>query len=247
MNSLKGKTALITGAAKRIGKAIALALAEQGINTVIHYSSSPKEADETVRLSRKLGVESIKIKCNFKDTAEVEILVSTAKKLTGSLDILINSASVYPADNLETMNPNDLTELLNINTMAPLILAREFRNLCSPGNIINFLDARMTDYEPEHISYQLSKQILFSLTRMMALEFAPGIRVNAIAPGIIIPDNSDNEGIINKLKKGNPLNRIGMLYEVTNSVLFLLENSFITGQVIYVDGGRNLRGNVYGY
>lgn len=105
----------------------------------------------------------------------------------------------------------------------------------------------MTDYEPKHISYQLSKQMLFNLTRMMSLEFAPQIRVNAVAPGIIIPDKNANNIVIEKLKAGNPLNRIGKLEEVTSTVLFLLQNEFITGQVIYVDGGRNLRGNVYGF
>ncbi len=247
MDILKGKTALITGAAKRVGRAVALAMAERGINTVIHYSSSPEEADETVRLSRKLGVESAKISCDFKESSGVKNLLKTAAELTGSIDILINSASVYPVDSLDNLDPEDLSEVLNINTMAPFILAREFGRVCNGGSIINFLDARMTDFETKHISYQLSKQMLFSLTRMMALELAPGIRVNAVAPGIIIPENSNNESMIKKLKNGNPLNRIGRLDEVTDSVLFLLENSFITGQVIYVDGGRNIRGNVYGY
>ena len=105
----------------------------------------------------------------------------------------------------------------------------------------------MTDFEPGHISYQLSKQMLFNLTRMMSLEFAPSIRVNAVAPGIIIPDNISDEDSLLRLKEGNPLKRIGTPEEVSSAVLFLLQNKFITGQIIYVDGGRNLRGNVYGY
>jgi NAD(P)-dependent dehydrogenase (short-subunit alcohol dehydrogenase family) len=140
-----------------------------------------------------------------------------------------------------------MNNTININGLAPFVLAREFKNICSRGSIINFLDARMTDYEPNHISYQLSKQMLFNLTRMMSLEFAPSIRVNAVAPGIIIPDNIYDEESLLRLKEGNPLMRIGTLEEVTSTVLFLLQNEFITGQVIYVDGGRNLRGNVYGF
>jgi len=247
MNILAGKTALITGAAKRLGRATALALAEQGINTIIHYNNSEQEADETVKLSKEKGVLSGKIQHDFEDTEGTDRLIQKAVNITGNLDFIINSASVYPEDNLESLSRNALNKALNLNGFAPFILAREFKNICNTGSIINFLDARMTDYEPKHISYQLSKQLLFNLTRMMSLEFAPEIRVNAVAPGIIIPDKNLNKEMTDRLKTGNPLNRIGSMEEVTSAVLFLLQNEFITGQIIYVDGGRNLRGNVYGY
>ncbi len=247
MNKLAGKTALITGAAKRLGRATALTLAEQGINTVIHYNNSAQRADETVQLSKDKGVLSAKIQYDFSDTDGINKLIQEAVNITGNLDYIINSASVYPVDNLESLSYERLTRTINLNGFAPFILAREFMNICNTGSIINFLDARMTDYEPKHISYQLSKQMLFNLTRMMSLEFAPQIRVNAVAPGIIIPDKNLDKKMIENLKAGNPLNRIGNLEEVTSTVLFLLQNEFITGQVIYVDGGRNLRGNVYGY
>ena len=247
MNNLTGKTVLITGAAKRLGRATALALAEHGINTIIHYNNSAQKAAETVKLSKDKGVISEKIKYDFKDTNEIDRLIHEAANITGNLDFIINSASVYPEDSLESLSRDELNQTININGFAPFILAREFKNICNTGSIINFLDARMTDYEPKHISYQLSKQMLFNLTRMMSLEFAPEIRVNAVAPGIIIPDKNADRDIIERLKIGNPLNRIGKLEEVTSTVLFLLQNEFITGQVIYVDGGRNLRGNVYGY
>lgn len=247
MNKLVGRTALITGGAKRLGRATALTLAERGINTVIHYNNSAQRADETVQLSKDKGVLSDKIQYDFSDTDGINKLIQKAVNITGNLDFIINSASVYPVDNLESLSGERLNRTININGLAPFILAREFKNTCNTGSIINFLDARMTDYEPKHISYQLSKQMLFNLTRMMSLEFAPDIRVNAVAPGIIIPDKNTDKEIIEHLKSGNPLNRIGNMEEVTSTVLFLLQNEFITGQVIYVDGGRNLRGNVYGY
>ncbi|MDA3939058.1 MAG: SDR family oxidoreductase, partial [Spirochaetia bacterium] len=162
-------------------------------------------------------------------------------------DFLINSASVYPVDNLINLSEENFYNTINLNGLAPFVLAREFNNICTQGSIINFLDARMTDYEPGHISYQLSKQMLLNLTKMMSIEFAPSIRVNAVAPGIIIPDDVSDEESLFRLKEGNPLKRIGTPEEVSSTVLFLLQNDFITGQVIYVDGGRNLRGNVYGY
>jgi pteridine reductase len=247
MDKLKGKTALITGAGKRLGGSTALTLADNGINTIIHYNNSEKDAAETVKLSLKKGVLSEKIQYNFEDITGIKDLLNEAKTITGEIDFLINSASIYPVDNLESLSEKGFSNTINLNGLAPFMLAREFKNICTNGAIINFLDARMSDYEPNHISYQLSKQMLFNLTRMMSLEFAPGIRVNAVAPGIIIPDDFYDEDSIIRLKEGNPLKRIGNLEEVSSTVLFLLQNEFITGQVIYVDGGRNLRGNVYGY
>ena len=247
MNNLAGKTALITGASKRLGRATALTLAENGINTIIHYNKSEHDAAETVKLSLEKNVISAKIQYNLKDIGGIKNLLNEAKNVTGKLDFLINSASIYPVDSLNSLSDFNLNNTININTLAPFVLAREFNNICERGSIINFLDARMTDFEPNHISYQLSKQMLLNLTKMMSLEFAPSIRVNAVAPGIIIPDNISDEESLLRLKEGNPLKRIGTPVEISSTVLFLLQNEFITGQVIYVDGGRNLRGNVYGY
>ena len=247
MNNLSGKTALITGAAKRLGRAVALALADSGINIIVHYNKSDQNAEQLVQLLLKKGVLADKIQYDLRDHKEIKELVKHAKSCTGNLDFLINSASIYPGDNLETMSYSTLEETINLNSFAPFILAREFKNICLKGSIINFLDGRMTDFVPGHISYQLSKQMLFSLTRMMSLDFAPGIRVNAVAPGIIIPDNITDEDALLRLKEGNPLKKIGTPSEVADTVKFLLQNEFITGQVIYVDGGRNIKANIFGY
>jgi len=247
MNNLSGKTALITGAAKRLGQATALALADSGINIIVHYNKSDQEANNLVQLLSTKGVLADKIQYDFTDHRGIKKLLEKAKTLTGKIDFLINSASIYPGDNLKTMSGRTLEQTINLNSFAPFLLAREFKNIFLKGSVINFLDGRMTDYIPEHISYQLSKQMLFSLTRMMSLDFAPGIRVNAVAPGIIIPEDiSDKEALL-RLKEGNPLKKIGTPSQVADTVKFLLQNEFITGQVIYVDGGRNLKGNIYGY
>ena len=247
MNDLTGKTALITGASKRLGRATALTLADNGINTIIHYNKSKNDAAETVTMAKKRGVISDKIQYDFKNPEGINELINSALSITGKIDFLINSASVYPEDNLESLSDLSLSTTINLNTLAPFVLAREFKKICTNGAIINFLDARMTDFETNHISYQLSKQMLFNLTKMMSLEFAPQVRVNAVAPGIIIPENINDKESLLKLKEGNPLKRIGTPEEISSTVLFLLQNNFITGQVIYVDGGRNLKGNVYGY
>lgn len=246
-NSLKNKTALITGGSKRLGRAIALSLADHGIHTIIQYNNSAREADETVKLLKGKGVLTAKIHHDFSKANGVDYMIHKALKITGTLDFLINSASIYPEDTLETLSWSELTQTITINGYVPFILSRKFKELCNAGSIINILDSRMTDFEPNHISYQLSRQMLFSLTRMMSLEFAPDIRVNAVAPGIILPEKNSTKETLERLKSGNPLNRIGTMEEVSSAILFLLKNEFITGQVIYVDGGRNLRGNVYGY
>lgn len=247
MNNLTGKTALITGASKRLGRATALTLADNGINTIIHYNKSEEGAAETVNMAKEKGVKADRIQYDFKNLAGINEFIHTAVSFTGQIDYLINSASIYPEDSLKTLSDISISSTIGLNSIAPYILGREFKNNCSKGVIINFLDARMTDYEPKHISYQLSKQMLFNLTKMMSIEFAPDIRVNAVAPGIIIPDNINDEVSLMALKNGNLLKRIGTPFEVSSTVLFLLQNEFITGQVIYVDGGRNLRGNVYGH
>jgi len=247
MINLIKKTALVTGASRRLGRAIALILADNGINTIIHYNKSEDDAAETVKLSQKKGVISDKIQYDFNNLTGIKDLIDKAKLITGKIDYLINSASIYPMDNLESLSQHSFSSTININSLAPFILAREFKKICNKGSIVNFLDARITDFEPEHISYQLSKQMLFSLTKMMSIEFAPSLRVNAVAPGIIIPEDGTNEESLIHLKEGNLLKKIGTPAEVSSTVLFLLQNEFITGQVIYVDGGRNLRGNVYGY
>ncbi|MFW6158915.1 MAG: SDR family oxidoreductase, partial [Planctomycetota bacterium] len=114
------------------------------------------------------------------------------------------------------------------------------------GAIVNFLDTRVVAYDREHVAYHLSKRMLFSLTRMMALEFAPAVRVNAVAPGLILPPPGRDRAYLERLKSSNPLNRVGTLGQVTEAVLFLLGNEFVTGQVVFVDGGQHMNGRTYG-
>jgi pteridine reductase len=112
--------------------------------------------------------------------------------------------------------------------------------------IINMLDCRITDYDRQHAAYHLAKRALFTLTKMLALEFAPGLRVNGVAPGLILPPAGKDRSYLEKLKSTNPLNAIGTVEQVVEAVRFLVNNEFITGQVIFIDGGRNLLSNTYG-
>jgi len=243
---LHGKTALVTGAAKRLGAATALELARHGAAILVHYGKSEADAKNVARQITDLGVRAWTIPADFSDPAAADALFDRAVQAAGPIDILVNNASVFPHAGLATLSPADLHANLDVNALAPLLLSRRFFAQGRPGCIINFLDARITDFDSEHAAYHLSKRMLFSLTRMMALEFAPAVRVNAVAPGLILPPEGEDQSYLERLAHTNPLGRHGGARDVTEAVLFLIRSEFITGQVIFVDGGRHIKGAMYG-
>jgi NAD(P)-dependent dehydrogenase (short-subunit alcohol dehydrogenase family) len=238
-------TALVTGAARRIGRATALALARDGIQVVIHYRYSKDEAQDLAENIESLGVRSWVVEADLSQREQVTKVIERAKRLAGSIDILINNASIFPISRLMDFTGADLDLNLQVNAFAPLVLSRDFAKGTKDGVIINFLDSRITDYDAEHVAYHLSKRALFSLTRMLALELAPRIRVNAVAPGLILPPTDADSNYLERMKTSNPLEQIGELDQITDTVKFLISNRFVTGQVIFVDGGRHLKGAVY--
>lgn len=239
------KTALVTGAAKRIGRATAIALARNGVNVVVHYHVSRAEAESTAASVQELGVRAWVLSCDLADAKAADALIPRAIEAAGPLSILINSASVFPEDTLITFTAEALQTAVQINAFAPLLLSRRFVAQAIEGNIVNLLDTRVHDYDRSHVSYHLSKRMLHSLTRIMADEFAPRVRVNAVAPGLVLPPHGRDESYLESLAPSNPLRRIGTLAGVTDAVLFLLRSDYTTGQVIYVDGGRHMRSSVY--
>ena len=243
---LAGKTALVTGAAKRLGAATALALARQGANLILHYNTSAQHAAELARQVRVLGVNAWTLSANLADPHAAASLFPRAVDQAGPIDFLINNAAVFPENGLQDLTPDGLHGNINVNALAPLLIARCFAAQRRPGAIVNFLDARIVDADERHATYHLSKRMLFTLTRMMALEFAPAVRVNAVAPGLILPPEGEDERYLERLASTNPLGRFGSPEDVAEAVLFLLRSDFITGQVIFIDGGRHLRGNMYG-
>ena len=244
---MKEETALITGAARRIGKAIALSLADKGINIILHYNSSEQEAQDCASLIRKSGVKLWLIKADLSKTEETEYLFEKAKKEAGYINILINNASIFLKDKIINFSYSDLFQNIKINAIAPLILSKKIAAQENEGNIINLLDSRISDYDSNHAAYHLSKRMLYDLTRMMALEFAPKIRVNGVAPGLILPPPGEDPSFLEKLApRNNPLQTYGNLKDITAAIWFLLNSHFITGQVIYIDGGRHVHGCMYG-
>ena len=245
--ALSGQTALVTGAAKRLGRAIAYALGAEGVNVVLHYRSSADEARQAAGELKRSGVQAWMLKADLSNADSAAGLFGRAGELAGgAIDILVNSASIFRASGVLDFPMAHLQEQLQVNALSPLLLCRSFAAQGRPGQIVNMLDARMVEYDAEHVAYHLSKRMLFSLTRMLALELAPRIRVNGVAPGLILPPEGKDESYLQAMAQSVPLHQHGRPADVVRAVMFLLRSPFITGQVIYVDGGRHLRGRMYG-
>jgi pteridine reductase len=249
MGFLKKRTALITGGARRIGSAITEALAKEGANVIIHYNTSSSEAEDLAKEVQKYGINAWPLQTNLNNQIEVGNLVDKVFSRYGQLDILINNASVFPKDTINDVNEKKFFDILQINAFVPFVMSKKFADHFikldpeSDPVIINLLDSKIAGHNPEHFSYATSKKLLHSMTRVMALEFGPKVRVNAVAPGLILPPVGKDRSYLEKFKNENPLNAIGNVEDISSTVLFLIKSKFITGQVIFVDGGWHLKGN----
>jgi len=240
--SLRGQTALVTGAGQRIGEAIALALAEAQVNVVIHYRHSQARAESLRDALRARGVRAFSIQADFDNPDGADSLIQRAKAEAGPIQILVNSASEFKPEGLDAMTQPSLVHSLTVNAWSPFGLTRAFARQAGTGKVVNFIDAQIAGQDLTHASYILSKHLLATLTTMTALQYAPAITVNAVAPGLILPPEGKDESYLTPLAQALPLKRHGGLLDITRAVCFLLESDFITGQVIYVDGGRHLIG-----
>jgi NAD(P)-dependent dehydrogenase (short-subunit alcohol dehydrogenase family) len=245
-SSLAGSTALVTGAAKRLGRAIALALSGEGANVVIHYGRSAEAAARTAEEALAAGVKAWTLQADLAEPEEANLLFPRAVDLAGPIDILVNNASIFFPDRLDDLTPRDINRNVQIHAIAPLLLSRAMAAQGRGGHIVNLLDSRITGYDRDHAAYHLSKRMLFTLTRMLALELAPGIAVNAVAPGLILPPPGEDERYLRRMVHTNPLRRHGGPADVVHAALYLLKSTFVTGQVLFVDGGYHMNGSVYG-
>lgn len=232
------KIALITGAAKRLGRAIALSLAENGYSIAVHYNSSKLEAEDLCGELAGKNVLAWPVKADLGKPAELDTLIDRTLKRCGGLSVLVNSASIFPPTTLRNMTAGDFYRNMRINAWAPLSLSRAFALKVKKGAIVNILDARLPGHDRSHIAYSLSKYALMNITRICALEFAPGVRVNAVAPGLILPPEGKGVSYIEQLKERVPLRACGTPRDIAEAVLFLVKSAYITGEILYVDGGR---------
>lgn len=239
---LTGKTALITGGAKRIGREIALTLGRSGVNVVIHYRTSQTEAEEAARELRRLGVQSWTVQADFAVERDLDTLVDRTVEIAGQLNILINNASSFPEVTFDLVTLDDFLQSMRIDAWAPFALARRFAELPGAEHIINLLDTRISsNYDWAHFAYNAAKHTFGLLAQMMAIRFAPKLQVNSVAPGLILPPEGKPPSYLEELKDALPMKRVGAPEFVAEAVEFLLRTEFTTGQMIYVDGGRHLR------
>ena len=239
-------TVLITGSAKRLGAAMALGLAEDGWNVVIHYRSSETKAHGVVDAVRATGRGAWCLEADLMDSDDCTALVPRAAKLAGGLDALICNASFFTTSTVFDATPQEFHNHMQMHAVAPTLLGRAFHALPRARHILNLLDSRITGPDEEHLAYHLSKRVLADLTRSMALAFAPRIAVNAIAPGAMLPGPGQDPSDFAALGETVPQRKTGAPGDIARAARYLLSTSFITGQVLYVDGGRHLQGKPHG-
>ena len=241
------KNLLITGAATRIGKAIALHFAKKGWNIAIHYFKSSSEAKKRKKIIDQKWTKAILIKADLKNRKQVESIIPFAKKNLGTIDCLINNASLFEKDDISNFKNKSWDDHLNINLLAPTILIKHFANQTSKKNtsdIINIIDQRVFKLTPIFMSYTLSKSGLYTLTKTMAMRLGPNIKVNGIAPGPTIKNKRQSNKHFNNQAKSTLLKKSVSTEDICGTVEFFINNNSITGQVVAVDSGQSLMWNI---
>ena len=244
---IKNKNLLITGAATRVGKAIALHFAEQGWNIALHYFTSSSKAKKLKKIIEQNSVKVILIKADLKNANQVKKIIPIAKKQLGTIDLLVNNAALFEKDDISNFTNKSWYDHLNINLLAPAILTQQFAKQVSKkkiSNIINIIDQRVFKLTPIFMSYTLSKSALYTLTKTMAMRLGPNIKVNGIAPGPTLKSKRQSTKHFNKQAKSTLLQKSVSPKDICDTVNFLINNKSISGQVIAVDSGQNLNWNI---
>jgi NAD(P)-dependent dehydrogenase (short-subunit alcohol dehydrogenase family) len=240
---IKGKVALITGSAKRIGRETAVELARRGAILAIHYRSSEREALETRRTVYDSGGTAEIFRADLTKTADIEEMFKQLHTVFGGLDILVNSASVFAAGSAEDTTSALWDEQMDTNAKGPFFVAQSAARMMRSrghGKIVNIVDVAGEVVWPTYLAYSISKAALIAVNRGMAKTYAPEIQVNAVAPGPILFPESYTEDQKRVAIERTLLKRQGSPRDVVNAVVFLIENDYITGEVIHMDGGRHL-------
>lgn len=237
------RVALITGAARRIGAAIARELAKDGWRIAIHYRHSEDDAVSLAAELRGLGAEAVTLQGDLGDTADVLSLVPRCCDALGPPTCLVNNASEFLGDDVATLSPERWSTHMDVNLRAPVFLARELAARlpeCTQGNVVNIIDQRVWRPTPEYFSYTLSKAALWTATRMLAQALAPRIRVNAIAPGPVLANVYQDPSEFEAEWQGTLLKRPTPAAEIAAALRYILDAPAMTGQMIALDGGQHL-------
>jgi NAD(P)-dependent dehydrogenase (short-subunit alcohol dehydrogenase family) len=237
------KTALVTGAGKRLGRAIALDLAADGWNVAVHYHGSQTDADATAQAVRAFGMKAAAIKCDLSREDQTATLVAQAAAELGPLSALINSASLFENDDWNSATRESWDAHIETNLRAPFVLAQAFARQLPPdvqGNIVNIIDQRVLKPTPQFLSYSLSKAGLYWLTTTLAQALGPRVRVNAVGPGPTIRNARQSQADFARQRDATILKRGAEPADICAAIRYLLSAGAVTGQMLAVDGGQHL-------
>jgi NAD(P)-dependent dehydrogenase (short-subunit alcohol dehydrogenase family) len=243
MTIANGKVALVTGAARRIGRAIALALAQRGWDVAVHYGRSEEEALATVREIERLGRRAVAVQCELGDEQAVKALLPNVIQALGAVSCVVNNASLFEHDAAADFSLARLDRHMHANLAAPVLLAQALHDATPAGAqavVVNLLDQKLFNLNPDYLSYTLSKAALQTATTMLALALAPKVRVVGVAPGITLVSGDQTEEGFAKAHTMTPLGRSSTPEDIAATVCFAADSPAITGTTLLVDGGQHL-------
>jgi pteridine reductase len=241
---LSDRVALVTGSARRLGREIARALADAGADIAIHHYSSGDAAEQTATEFRELGVRAEPFQADLRRPAEIELLFEEVVGAFGRLDVLVNSAATFQRKPVLEVTPEDWDHVLDLNLRAAFLCSRSAALAMRKGGggaIVNIADVAAFQPWPSYATHSISKAGLVMMTRVLARALAPEVRVNAVAPGPVLPPDDSDTQERERLAQLTALKRLGAPDDVSKTVLFLVESDYITGETIVVDGGKSLR------
>ena len=236
------KVALVTGGAVRVGRAITLGLAEAGFDLVVNYHASEGPAREVARKVEGLGRQALTVQADVSDPEAVDTMAERVRERFGRLDLLVNNASIFRAQPFLEVDLEGWDEVIGVNLKGPFLVLRSTADLLTEahGSVINIVDLSAFTPFMEYPHHSVSKAGLLHMTRIMASALAPRVRVNAIAPGTVLPPEDMTEEERDRAVERTALKRLGSPEDVVRTVLFLAGSDFVTGEVIVVDGGRRV-------
>lgn len=232
-------TAIVTGGAVRIARSLACYLAGRGYNIALHYNKSKQSADEVLAKIRAKGVRGEAYTCDFTDIKASEQLVARIADDFQDIGLLVNSAANFILENIENTQTQTLLDTFHVNLMTPFLLMREYRKRVNRGMIVNILDQRIMKNIPTFAAYSVSKVGLAHLTQMAAIEWGANIRVNGIAPGLILPPPWGTEEYLKREAPKIPVRNHGSLEDIVRGLGYLLDSPFVNGEILYIDGGES--------
>ena len=232
---------IVTGGSKRIGREICLRLSRNGFKVVIHYRNSSEEAEETAKMINSSGGSAVICQADLSEVSSAKKLVSKAVEEFGYINAIVNNASVFIHDDISTITSELWDEHMQINAKVPLMLIKEMYDTLdenSKGNVVNILDQKLYNPNPDHLSYTASKYTMLGLTDTLARSLAPKVRVNAVSPGHTLASDSQTSEGFQRAQSSSPLGYGPGPEDIANAVCYLMNAKSVTGQIIYVDSGE---------